>query len=173
MRSYLFSTFFLGLSMTLIGIFVLINPTTSLTAVTLIIGILLILNGVNEIVGYLRQAKIWNISKWHLVEGLLALAFGVATFFYTDVAQQIFVIIFAVWLLISAISHIFISRKLDFIPGAGWLTVFGVLLLIIAIGSLFTQMFAAITIATFIGIIFLAQGFMWLSLWGIIRRYNK
>ena len=173
MRSYLFSTFFLGLAMTLIGIFILVNPTTSLTAVTLIIGILLILNGVNEIVGYIKQAKIWNISRWHLVEGLLALGFGIATFFYTDVAQQIFVIIFAVWILFSAISHIFIARKLNFIPGSGWLTAFGILLLIIAIGSLFTQMFAAVTIATLIGIIFLAQGFMWLTLWGVLRKYNQ
>src|SRR5699024_1583455 len=82
--------------------FFLFNSSKSLTSVKLIIVLLFLLNGVNEVLGYISQAKIWNISRWHLIEGVFSVLIGMATFFYTNFAEQIFVFMFALWMLLSA-----------------------------------------------------------------------
>lgn len=169
-KTYLFSILLLGLAMTILGFFILFNPSTSLMTATLIIGSLLILNGVNEIIGYFQQARVWNISYWHLIEGIFSLVIGVTTFFYTDIAQQLFVFIFAIWILLSAVSHIFISRTLKGLPGANLLLGLGVIMFVFAILSFFTQLIAAITLSIIIGLFFIAQGLIWIALWLVIRK---
>src|SRR5690625_5194909 len=67
-KIYLIAIFLLGISMSILGFFILFNPDVSLTSVTLFIGLLLLLNGVNEIISYVKQSKVWNISLWHLIE---------------------------------------------------------------------------------------------------------
>lgn len=169
-KIYLFAVFFLGISMSILGFFILFNPDVSLTSVTLIIGLLLLLNGVNEVISYIKQSKTWNISRWHLVEGVFSLLVGLATFFFTDVLQQVFVFIFAFWIFLSAISHIFISRTLKGMPGTGMIFILGIVMFVLAIVSLFTQFIAAITAAIIIGVFFIAQGFIWIALGLVLKK---
>lgn len=171
-KTYLLVIFILGISMSILGFFILFNPSASLTSVTLIIGLLLLLNGINEILGYITQAKIWNISRWHLIEGVFSLIIGLTTFFYIDFAQQIFVFIFAIWILLSAISHIFISRTLKGFPGTNLLFILGIIMLILAVISFFTPFIAALAVAITIGMFFIFQGFIWISLGLVIRKLN-
>lgn len=171
-KIYLLAVFFLGISMSILGFFILFNPDVSLTSVTLIIGLLLLLNGVNEIISYIKHSKTWHISRWHLVEGGFSFLVGLATFFYTDVAQQIFVFIFAFWILLSAISHIFISRTLKGMPGTKLIFALGIVMLILAVVSFFTQFIAAITVAIIIGVFFIAQGFIWIALGLVFRKLS-
>src|SRR5690625_8002595 len=97
-KIYLISIFLLVISMSILDFCILFNPDVSLTSVTLFIGLLLVLNGVNEIISYVKQSKVWNISLWHLIEGFCSLIIGLTAFFYTYVAQQVFVFIFAFWI---------------------------------------------------------------------------
>src|SRR5699024_5600555 len=171
-KSYLLVIFILCISVSILGFFMLFNPSKSLTSVTLIIGLLFLLNGVNEVLGYISQAKIWNISRWHLIEGVFSVLIGMATFFYTNFAEQIFVFMFALWMLFSAISHIFISRTLKGLPGTNLILLLVIIMLILGVLSFFTQSIAAITVAIIIGVFFIAQGFIWISLGLVIRRLN-
>lgn len=171
-KIYLIAIFLLGISMSILGFFILFNPDVSLTSVTLFIGLLLLLNGVNEIISYVKQSKVWNISLWHLIEGIFSLIIGLTAFFYTDVAQQVFVFIFAFWILLSGLSHIFISRTVKGMPGEKLIFVLGIVMLILAIISLFTQFIAAITVAIVIGVFFIAQGFIWISLGLVFRKLS-
>src|SRR5699024_1264193 len=88
-KIFLLAIFLLGISMRFLSFFILFNPDVSLTSVTLFIGLLLLLNGVNEIISYVKQSKVWNISLWHLIEGIFSLIIGLTAFSYTDVAQQV------------------------------------------------------------------------------------
>lgn len=171
-KTYLLVIFILGISMSVFGFFILFNPSNSLTGVILFIGLLFFLNGVNETLGYITQAKLWNISRWHLVEGVFSVLAGAATFFYTDIAEQLFIFIFAFWILVSAISHIFISRTLKGLPGTDLIFILGIVMLILAIISFFTPFVAAITTAIILGVFFIAQGFIWISLGLVIRKLN-
>src|SRR5699024_11409489 len=83
-KIYLIAIFLLGISMSILCFFILFIPDVSLTSVTLFIGLLLLLNGVNEIISYVKQSKVWNISLWHLIEGIFSLIIGLTAFFYTD-----------------------------------------------------------------------------------------
>src|SRR5699024_4583143 len=96
---YLIAIFLLGISMSILGFFILFNPDVSLTSVTLFIGLLLLLNGVNEIISYVKQSKVWNISLWHLIEGIFSLIICLIVFFYIDVALLVIVFIFCLYFL--------------------------------------------------------------------------
>src|SRR5699024_3666173 len=138
----------------------------------LFIGLLLLLDGVNEIISYVKQSKGWNISICHLIEGIFYLIIGLTDFFYTDVIEQVFVFIFAIWILLYSRSHIFISRSVKGMPGQKLIFVLGIVMLILAVISLFTQFIAAITVAIVIGVFFIAQGFIWISLGLVFRKLS-
>src|SRR5699024_12128783 len=82
-KIYLIAIFLLGISMSILGFFILFNPDVSLTSVTLFIVLLLLLNGVNEIIIYVKQSKVWNILFCHLIEVIFSLIIDLTAFFYT------------------------------------------------------------------------------------------
>ena len=63
-KLYLHSLLLLGIAMVVIGVWCLFNPTTSLRVLTLTIGIILILNGINNVSSYFQWKKIWRPSRW-------------------------------------------------------------------------------------------------------------
>src|SRR5699024_12244534 len=84
-KIYLIAIFLLGISMSILGFFILFNPDVSLTSVTLFIGLLLLLYGVNEIICYVIQFIVWNILFLLLFDVILYLIFVLIILFSTYV----------------------------------------------------------------------------------------
>src|SRR5699024_12797692 len=89
-KIYLIAIFLLGISMSILGFFILFNQDVCLTSVTLVIGLLLLLNGLNEFISYVKQSRVWNISLCHLIEGSFSLFISLTAIFCPDFAHQCF-----------------------------------------------------------------------------------
>lgn len=51
-KLYTYFVLVLGIAMIGLGIYLMFNPSTSLQALTIFIGIILVLNGLNEVISY-------------------------------------------------------------------------------------------------------------------------
>ncbi|MBC1651653.1 HdeD family acid-resistance protein, partial [Listeria booriae] len=105
-KIYLYFVLLLGIVMIGLGVYLMFNPSTSLKALTIFIGIILILNGINEVVSYFGERKYWSISKWIMLDGVLSIAVGAFAVFQSNIAERLFIIIFAIWILASAVLRI-------------------------------------------------------------------
>ncbi|WP_171839745.1 DUF308 domain-containing protein, partial [Listeria monocytogenes] len=100
---YTYFVLILGVAMIGLGIYLMFNPRTSLQALTIFIGIILVLNGINEVISYFGDHKYWSISKWIMRDVFLSILIGVFAIFESNMAVLVFIIIFAIWRLASAI----------------------------------------------------------------------
>ncbi|EUJ30185.1 hypothetical protein PCORN_08772 [Listeria cornellensis FSL F6-0969] len=57
-KFYLYFILVMGLVMIGLGLWFVFNPSTSLAAFTFVIGIVLLLNGLNEIISYFKGRKV-------------------------------------------------------------------------------------------------------------------
>ncbi|AHI56793.1 HdeD family acid-resistance protein [Listeria ivanovii] len=169
-KVYLYFVLLLGIVMIGLGIYLIFNPSTSLKALTIFIGIILVLNGINEVISYFGERKYWSISKWIMLDGILSIVVGAFAIFQSNMAERIFIIIFAIWILASAVLRILTAFSVKGLPGWTLLLVMGILGLIIAIISLFTNTLVAIAIGIILGVFFILQGVTCLSLWRVMRK---
>ncbi|HCA3968219.1 TPA: HdeD family acid-resistance protein, partial [Listeria monocytogenes] len=105
-KLYTYFVLILGVAMIGLGIYLMFNPSTSLQALTIFIGIILVLNGINEVISYFGEHKYWSISKWIMLDGILSILIGGFAIFESNMAERVFIIIFAIWILASAILRI-------------------------------------------------------------------
>ncbi|MBC2253333.1 HdeD family acid-resistance protein [Listeria welshimeri] len=169
-KLYTYFVLVLGIAMIGLGIYLMFNPSTSLQALTIFIGIILVLNGLNEVISYFGESKYWSISKWIMLDGILSILVGGFAIFELNMAERLFIIIFAIWILASAILRILTAFAVKGFPGWALLLLMGILGLIIAIISLFTNTLVAIAIGIILGLFFILQGSTCLSLWWVIRK---
>lgn len=64
-----------GIIMVSFGLWLIFNPRTTLSIVVVLMGIVLLLNGISEIISYVSERKTWSISVWYLFDGLLSTIF--------------------------------------------------------------------------------------------------
>lgn len=172
-RIYTFFLMILGIALIGMGSYLMLNPDASLRAFTLTIAIFLILNGVNELFSYYQMKKYWSITKWSLLEGLFSLIVGIFTLVSPNIAEKLLVIVFAVWILISAILHIVIAFSIRPITGWFMLMFMGIVTAALAVGSFFTTAIAAVTVAVMLGLFFISLGFTWITLAWLSFKYYK
>ncbi len=58
-------------------------------------------------ISYFGEQKYWSISKWIMFDGILSILIGGFAIFESNMAERVFIIIFAIWILASAILRIF------------------------------------------------------------------
>ncbi|HEM2281107.1 TPA: HdeD family acid-resistance protein, partial [Listeria monocytogenes] len=154
-KLYTYFVLILGVAMIGLGIYLMFNPSTSLQALTIFIGIILVLNGINEVISYFGEQKYWSISKWIMFDGILSILIGGFAIFESNMAERVFIIIFAIWILASAILRILTAFAVKGLPGWTVLLIMGIIGLIIAVISLFTNMLVAIAVGIILGIFFI------------------
>lgn len=168
-KIYIHSLLLLGIGLVLLGIWSLLNPALSLRTILFTIAIMLIFVGLNYIISYF-QNKTWPLSRWVLFDGIVSLLFGILIVLFPNVAEQFMVILFALWLFVTSIFHIFIAFALKRFKGWWLLLIFGILTGILALLSFVTNAVAAISAAVTLSFFFLFQGFVWISLWRVVRK---
>ncbi|EFR96007.1 membrane protein, putative, partial [Listeria ivanovii FSL F6-596] len=105
-----------------------------------------------------------------MLDGILSIVVGAFAIFQSNMAERIFIIIFAIWILASAVLRILTAFSVKGLPGWTLLLVMGILGLIIAVISLFTNTLVAIAIGIILGLFFILQGVTCLSLWRVMRK---
>lgn len=159
-----------GIIMVSFGLWLIFNPRTTLSIVVVLMGIVLLLNGISEIISYVSERKKWSISVWYLFDGLLSTTFGLLVLFNGQVGKNFLILLFAIWILASAIFRILLAFSVKSVSNWFIILIVGVLGLIVGIVSLFNSIFVSVALAVVLGGFFIFQGVTCIFISSFLRR---
>ncbi|QQO10131.1 HdeD family acid-resistance protein [Breznakiella homolactica] len=149
-----------GLALIGIGVFFISSPNANLVTLSVLIGIVMLINGIIDIVAYARYRKIMISPGWELAEGIITVIVALVILFNYWVAAAILPFIISVWVLFAGITRTVTSfdlRRVG-ISSWGWSLFLGIAEIVFAVLSFFNPFVTALTIGLLVGIFFIFQG---------------
>ena len=156
-------TIITGILLVTVGFFCLFSPGLTLLSIGWLLGLMLLLSGINIIADYFALRKALAFSGWNLLSGIITAVLGGLLLInqplrlMTDIAA---IYLLGIWMLAMGIVRFAAAIQLRKIPGSGWgwLLVLGILMALVGIYSFFHPMVSAFTLAWLIGFYIIIAG---------------
>lgn len=146
------SSIFFSILLVLLGIAMCFLPQASLKVFSYILAILLIINGLSQIILDFKMRNYFIVFN-QLLPSILSILFGVVICFYPDTLALLIPIVLGIWFIFSSIFKIQLSMSLKNINNSWILTLlFGIITCICGIVLIINPIFTSITITIFLGI---------------------
>lgn len=147
-------TIVLGILTLIGGIVALFTPSANFLAIGWLLGLVLLIVGIEAVIIYFAYRKKRFVSSAELILGVVAAVMGVLLLINQNMqffAEAIFVYVFAVWLLIGGVTRVVLSieRRDGILKKSGfwvWTLIAGVLELGLGIYAFIHPMFSAVAI---------------------------
>lgn len=161
-----------GIIALIIGILFIAMPLATMKFLCLLIGIILLLNGLVATVKAIRSK---TAKKTFLVYGLTCLLLGIIILMNQALSVSVLIMFFAVLVLITGLSQIFAAIKAKSTPGSAraLAALTGVLSLILGLALLMHPNIGEKVIPIIIGIYFIAFGVLAIATGTVLRKAVK
>ena len=154
-------SFFIGIILILISVFVLKNPTTTILTLTIMFGIFAIARGIMLIVAYYKFMEMTSFKlRVSRLIGILLVAIGIIFLAWPDLAGRVFAYLVAIWFIVDAINNL-INSSIVKPAGKGIYTlciIFSILLLAGGIILLLHPLIISLSITLLIGLSLMVSG---------------
>lgn len=157
-------TIILGVILVIGGIFCMVYPAATFSTLGWLVGILLLISGINAIGNFAGGRKAGAANTWDLVYGILTLILAVIILFSplaAGITDVVLVYMFAFWMLIGGIIRIGGSVALMRMKNKGWIwmLILGLLMIVLGIYGFFHPLVNAIAMGWMMGFFIIFQGF--------------
>ena len=158
------------------GIAVFVFPLEGYVTLSILFGVLLLMVGAAKLIAASTSANYFMMKGYVIVGGVLDLLLGIFLCIYPGVTLMALPIMMGLWMLYN--SFVLIGFSGDFetfgIPGSGWVTGGGILLLILSILVLVNPLGAGIaTVVILAGIGLIVFGFLMVALATKLRDIHR
>ena len=158
------------------GIAVFAFPLQSYMTLSILFGVLLLIVGAAKLIAASTSANFFMMRGYVIVSGALDLILGIFLCIYPGVRMVTLPLMMGLWMLYN--SFVLIGFSGDFetfgVPGAGWVTGGGILLLILSILVLVNPLGAGIaTVVVLAGIGLIVFGFLMVALATKLRDIHR
>jgi len=158
----------LSIAMILAGIVAIFIPAVAGITVTALAGWLLIFSGIAHLVfGWERRTT--DVVLWEVLLGVLYILVGCYLLFHISAALAALTVTLGIYLFLEAILEFVLSYRLRPLPGSGWLTIDGLVTLVLAL-LIWRTWSASWVIGVLIGISMLFSGISRMMLSLVARR---
>jgi uncharacterized membrane protein HdeD (DUF308 family) len=158
------------------GIAVFVFPLQSYVTLSILFGVLLLLVGAAKLIAASTSANYFMMRGYVIVGGVLDLLLGIFLCIYPGVTLVALPVMMGLWMLYNSFVLIGFSGDFDTfgVPGAGWVTGGGILLLILSILVLVNPFGAGIaTVIVLAGIGLIVFGFLMVALATKLRDVHR
>lgn len=156
------SSLIMGVILLIVAVLIFSFPVENFYAITWLIGLLVLINGIIQIV-YRRAAKALTGGSQGLVifMGIIDIIFGLLVIFNVGVSSAFFIYMFAFWFIFSSITALFTFN------GSGSLRIvsilFNILGILFGIILLFNPLMGIVFVSTMIAITFIFVGVIYIT----------
>ena len=109
------SIFFIAL-----GLFLVIKPDTTITAISYIIGGIIMVTGITFLIKYFSNREQYGLFSGDLIFGVLSIVIGLVLILNPTALAKVIPFIIGVWILISSVTKIEYSMQLKSIDNRAW-----------------------------------------------------
>lgn len=158
------------------GIAVFAFPLQSYMTLSILFGVLLLIVGAAKLIAASTSANFFMMRGYVIVSGALDLILGIFLCIYPGVSMVTLPLMMGLWMLYNSFVLIGFSGDFDTfgVPGAGWVTGGGILLLILSILVLVNPLGAGIaTVVVLAGIGLIVFGFLMVALATKLRDIHR
>lgn len=163
-----------GTLLIILAILTIANPTATAASIVLWIAVLIIIDGVVTVFTALRE---WQERehKWRfLLEGLLGLLVGLTLFAWPGIPINLIGLMVALWFILTGINRILMGIRLrKEQEGESWVTISGILGLILGVTIALTPYLAVSFLMWIMGLAFLLLGIALVYLGIKLRKGSK
>jgi uncharacterized membrane protein HdeD (DUF308 family) len=149
-----------GILLLVVGVLILVYPVTSYAGLSLYFAVAILVSGIMNTLFSISNRDTLSGWGWYLVGGIIDLIIGFYLLTYPLVAAATLPLYIGFWLMFRSFSGIgtaFDLRSMG-MKGWGWLLVFALLTLALAIGILFNPALGVLTAVSFTSYAMLALG---------------
>lgn len=155
------SSLLIGILFAIIAILAVSFPVQNIYAITWLIGIFFIANGIMELFfRRLTKAFVGISSGWILLLGILNIIFGILLIIFPGAGSTFIIYLFAFWFIFSSVLGIFVVTPEE--RTSKWYHFFSVLVNIIGVIAgiilLFNPLLGAFAVSFFVSVMFLLIG---------------
>jgi uncharacterized membrane protein HdeD (DUF308 family) len=161
-----------GVSAIVLGSVAIFLPVVTLVALAIVFAAYCFVDGVFALVLAIRGVRAHERWGWLALNGLLSICAAAIAAFYPFLTVFAFVILFALWGLMSGAATIAAAARLGKGHGRVWLILGGVIPIAFALVALFSPPLGMLAIAYLVGFQALLAGFMLLALAFRLRSRN-
>jgi len=146
------------------GLICLLVPTAAILALILLFSAYMLVDGVFAIASGIKAAR--NGERWGLLilEGIVDIAAGAIAFFWPAITTVAFIILIAVWAIISGALMLGAALTLKLDHGRWWLALGGIASVIFGIVLLIAPVVGAVVLTWWLGVYAIVFGAMLLIL---------
>ena len=164
-----------GILCAICGIVVFCNPVKSYITISIVFGIVMLLNGIVELITAVTSRNLFLLRGYDIMGGMLDLFIGLFLCAFPRLTLDLLPIILGVWLLYHSFMVMGLGSDLKAIrtPGSSLLFIGGVVMLIIAILALFSNSFGTNLVVILTGTAFVIFGIILSSIALELRKANR
>ncbi len=142
------------------GIVCLLSPSAAVTALSVFLGIAVLVSGIADIMIFVRGQGLLFGAGWFLADGVAAVILSLFLLFNRAFTTLTLPFIFGMWLLFSGITKLVNSFELCRfgVRGWGWFTALGCLLAVVGFLSFLDPILGMLAMSILIGILLILQG---------------
>lgn len=161
-NSIKWSSLIMGVILLIVAVLIFSFPVENFYAITWLIGLLVLINGIIQIV-YRRAAKVLAGGSQGLIifMGIIDIIFGLLVIFNVGASSAFFIYMFAFWFIFSSITALFTFN------GSGSLRIvsilFNILGVLFGIILLFNPLMGIVFVSTMIAITFIFVGVIYIT----------
>ena len=135
----------------LFGLVALFLPGATMLSLVLLFAAYAFVDGVFGIIAAVRAAR--QHERWGLLvlEGLINIATAAVAFFWPGITVVAFILLVAVWALLSGVTMIWAAIRLEFADGRGWLVFGGIVSVIYGVLLIVVPMIGALVLTWWLG----------------------
>jgi uncharacterized membrane protein HdeD (DUF308 family) len=159
-----------GVLAIVIGGIALAMPVAALAALTLVFGAYLLADGIVGIIAGVRAARNGARWVWLVIEGVLSMIAGGIAVALPGLALLSFVLLVAVWAVVSGLALLIAAFRLDQPSGRGWMILGGLLSVLWGVLLFLSPITGGIVLALWVGAYGIAFGLLMLVLAVRLRR---
>ena len=164
-----------GILLVFAGVLSFIYREEAVVAITVVLGLIMLISGICSIVGYIFIHNYLLGSGWILMDGILTAILAIFLLANQVIAAVVIPFIFGMWMLFSGVTRLISSldiKKLG-LDGWGWELLLGLLGTVLGIVCFLRPVVAANIIGVTMGFVFILQGVGSLYLFWITSKLPK
>lgn len=154
--------FISGLCMLALGIFSFVRPSSTLSGLAVVYGIIAVITGVCDILVYIKAERFTGFAPaLSLVAGILSVMAGTVLIAHPSIGTRVLLVLFPLWFISHCISRLMHLDAIRFHTGKGYFyfsLVVNIVGLVLGIMMLFEPMYTIVTAGTLIGVYLIVAG---------------
>ena len=152
----------ISLALIVLSIFLIIDPTTSFNAITIIIGIIVGITGLVELITYFTSPQEIKAFSFKLIIGVITTILGIVIIINAQTINTILTWVIGAWIIIESIIKLQIAFNIKGISDTSWkaIVIISIITFIIGLIIILNPFATLITVGKVCGIMLLISELM-------------